>query len=97
MNAEQYAEYQVAIAQIELGQECEKFLSSDVGRYIVGVAEREIQGCAERILNCDPEDAHAIRQLQFEARTAQNVMRWLEMAIVEYRHAFESVSEIEGD
>lgn len=55
------------IAEAELGEEARGFLDSNLGKYLKGVAEQEIQISLEKLGDVDPENTIAIRNLQNEA------------------------------
>lgn len=75
------------------GREVEFFLESDIGVYIKQCAEQDLQSAKDRLVTADPDDAKAIRALQFKAAVASAVMGWLEDAIRSGRQAQEMIQE----
>jgi hypothetical protein len=71
----------IELAEYDLGKKCQEFLNTDVGRYLHGVAAQEVQTCASYLLDCDPDDAKAIRAIQSRAKGAHNFIVWLNEAI----------------
>ena len=78
---------QTALAEYDLGEQCKKFLETDVGLYLKGVAEQDVRVCADALLMVDPTDVETIRKIQFKAHTAQNFLTWLDDAISNGRTA----------
>lgn len=66
-------------AEARLGIEAEKFLSSDMGRYLVGRADM-LAEMFSRQLEIE-EDVDTIRKLQREIRSARRVKSWLAEAV----------------
>lgn len=70
-----------SLAERDLGEKCQAFLNTEVGQYLQGVAEQDVQLCATALLTVDPTDVETIRKIQFKAHTAQNFLTWLDDAI----------------
>ena len=72
---------QTTVAEFEFGKTVKTFLQTDVGLYLSGVAEHDVQTCANALLTVDPTDVETIRKIQFKAHTAQNFLTWLAEAL----------------
>ncbi len=67
-------ELDAVAAEVVLGIDVEKFLETDVGRYIMGASEAEGQDAAEAILDIDPYEYETLASLQScIAKLQQNV------------------------
>lgn len=77
-------------AEARLGIEVEKFLKSDVGRYLHGRARQEYEEAKELMLECNPSTLlgrRKIRKLQNKAQTAARFMQWCAEGIANGRGA----------
>ena len=61
----------------ELGEEAKQFLSSDLGRTLIGRAEQEATAALEQLGVTDPEDTVTIRHLQAQLSVARKFPEWL--------------------
>ena len=80
------------IAAAELGEESRRFLESDLGKCILGMAEQQVKAAQEDLENTSPTDTEKIRELQNKARMGRAFEGWLrelfhdgEAAIAIYR------------
>lgn len=64
-------------AEAALGRDAADFLSSDIGRYILGRAQQEIDDAHEKLAIVSPWRRNRIRQLQNEIWRAQSVKGWV--------------------
>jgi hypothetical protein len=64
-------------AEAALGRDAEDFLKSDIGRYILGRAEQEIQEAQDKLALVSPWRRNRIRQLQNDIWRAKSVRGWL--------------------
>jgi hypothetical protein len=87
-------EAELLIAEARLGLQTKEFLSSQVGRYILGRADKAKQEAFDSWTRANPEDIETIRELQFRARLPSLVITWLEEAINQAQHAEESLQEM---
>ena len=88
-------ETELLIAEARLGLQTREFLSSPLGRYIAGRAEKAREEAFEAWATVAPDDVETIRELQFRARLPSLVMTWLDEAINQANHAEASLSEIQ--
>ena len=65
------------IATAEIGDEARKFVESDLGKTLLGMAQQEIDAAREALEDIDPSDTKAITALQNKAKTAGNFKAWL--------------------
>jgi cytoplasmic iron level regulating protein YaaA (DUF328/UPF0246 family) len=85
------------VAEAEIGDEAKRFLESDLGKTILGIAKLEAEQAVMRLRNVDPDDAKSIRQIQNEIWRAESFEEWLtqlfhngEQAIELYRQQRDS-------
>lgn len=64
-------------AEATLGRDAEEFMSSDIGRYLLGRCEHEIIDAQEKLSVVSPWRRNRIRQLQNEIWRAKSVRDWL--------------------
>ena len=65
------------IAAAELGEESRKFLESDLGRCILGMAAQEASIAEKKLSTVDPTDSKTITALQNEVWRANSFEQWL--------------------
>ena len=65
------------IATAELGDDTKRFLESDLGRCLIGMAEQEIAAAQEALLTVAPMDTEGITKLQNQAKVALYFKQWL--------------------
>ena len=68
---------QELIAKAELGEEGRKFLQSDLGRYMLGLAQQDRQAALEDLSMAVPTDTGKIMSLQVKARMGGEFEAWL--------------------
>ena len=88
-------ETELLVAEARLGLQTREFLSSPLGRYISGRADKAREESVEAGASVPPDDVETIRELQFRARLPSLVMTWLDEAINQAHHAEASLSEIQ--
>ena len=67
---------------VELGVEAEAFLKSALGKKLEELAVADIDEAFDEFKSVDPEDAKAVRAIQFKAQVAGTALTWL-LEIVE--------------
>ena len=65
------------IAAAEIGDEALKFVESDLGRTMLGIAEQDILLAQQKLLDVDPDDSRRVREIQNDARVALMFKSWL--------------------
>jgi uncharacterized FAD-dependent dehydrogenase len=78
-------------AVITLGMDAEAFMRSNVGRYLAQRAAEEIEVARTSLETVDPEDAKAVRDLQFVIAVARATTSWMKEAIDDGRNAAEQL------
>ena len=79
---------QTLMAEAILGKDAEDFLKSEVGQYIVGRIEQDIEEAKSKFTEVDPTDAKAVMSLQNEIKRAESLKQYFEEIIVAGRNAF---------
>lgn len=64
-------------AEAALGRDVEEFISSDVGRYLLGRCEQDIKDAQDKLAVVSPWRRNRIKQLQNEIWRAKSIVRWL--------------------
>lgn len=65
------------IAEAEIGDAARKFVASDLGKTLLGMAHQDISDAQLGLEEVDPENPKAIRDLQNKAKVARNFESWL--------------------
>ena len=65
------------IATAELGEEAKRFLESDLGKVMVGLAQQEADLAREALETVDPTDTKKITKLQNEVKVSRWFSQWL--------------------
>jgi hypothetical protein len=65
------------LAEAMLGKDAEEFLTSDIGRYLLGRCEHEIEEAQDLLSTVAPWRRNRIKQLQNEIWRAKSVRVWL--------------------
>lgn len=81
------------IAEALIGDEAKKFVESDLGKVILGLAEQQILEAHEALEDADPSDTKTIMRLQNKAAMGRQFKSWLyelinagENALEVYKH-----------
>lgn len=82
-------------AEAIMGKDAEAFLKSELGQYITGCAQQEIDEALEELKSVDPGDSKAIRTLQNKIKVAERVPKWLTEVINTGKNAIELLDESE--
>jgi len=65
------------IAHAELGEEAKNFLQGNLGKYLMGCADQELEQARIDFEGVDPNDPQAIREIQNRAWRAKKFGEWL--------------------
>ena len=65
------------IAEAEIGDEAQKFLDTDLGKTLLGMAHQEVLAAQEALEVVDPSDTKKITALQNQAKAGRNFEEWL--------------------
>lgn len=67
----------VMMAEAILGRDAEEFLASELGRYIIGRCEQEVDAAQDQLARVSPWRRNRIRELQNEVWRARSLKAWL--------------------
>jgi len=84
---------ELRFAEAKLGVDAEKFLSTTLGKYLVGRAELELQEAHKELESCKPEE---LQEIQNKAWRASSLINWLAEAVHNGRHAEYELKQNEG-
>ena len=76
------------------GKVVENFLNTELGKYLVGRAEREVEEAIDQLKSVAPWRRRRITELQNEIKNGERFQAWLADAIIEGQQALKT---IEGD
>lgn len=65
------------------GRQVGQFMSSDIGKYMLGRARDQYEAALDEFKRCDVNDVEVVRGLQNQMKMAENVRSWLEQAVQE--------------
>lgn len=68
-------------AKVKLGMDAEKFVSSEIGQYLLKRAASESLAALEQMKTIDPTDAKTISKLQNNCKRFDELQQWLKEAI----------------
>ena len=75
------------IASAEIGDQARKFLESDLGKCVLGMARQQIEGAWLDLENVDPTQTEKIRALQNKAQLGRQFEQWLKELLQEGENA----------
>ena len=82
-------------AEADMGREAQEFLSSPMGRYLIGCAQQEYQEAVRRLKRVPFWRFRRVQQLQNEMWRAENFMLWVRDLIVRGRAAEAALADRE--
>lgn len=68
-------------AEAILGEEASRFMASELGRLVLGLARQEVDQAVEELLTADPADVKAIRAIQLRAHLGAKFEEWLKSIV----------------
>lgn len=71
------------IAAAELGEQARKFLESDLGKCLIGMAMQEVEAAQEALERVEPANVTEINRLQMQAKMGRNFKAWLVELVTE--------------
>lgn len=86
---------QILQAEANVGYDVEEWVSSAVGRYIIGRAEQYERQTLQELKNTSSLRIFKVMRLQNQAKTPAMFLQWLEQAIVEGREAGYQLTEMQ--
>ena len=69
--------------KVELGLDCERFLSTNVGKFIQNRAVEEVENCLIKLKTIDAYETKAILAVQQKIAVAEQVFVWLDEAMTQ--------------
>jgi hypothetical protein len=91
------SDVEVLQAQNAVGDQFKQWLSSDIGRYIVGRAEQHELATLKKLRETDPKDTVTIIKLQAESGMPGKLLEWIEEAITMGDMARYQLEELEDE
>ena len=79
-------------AQALIGDDVKRFLESDLGRTIVGIAQQEIRTAVDEMVQTDPADLPKVRDIQLRMAIGASFEKWL---IELFQKGEEALSDIQ--
>jgi hypothetical protein len=76
------------------GRQVEEFLTSDIGRFLLNKADRELAEAIGALRDCQPED---LLKHQFQMKRAESIRGWLREAIEEGLRALNLLEGMEDE
>ena len=83
-------------AEAILGDEADKFMRSDLGKIVLGLAAQEAELAISKLKTVDPADYLAIQTLQNEIWRAESIEQWLRDLILEGDQALKIIEHDEA-
>ena len=68
-------------ATVEFGLDCQQFLDSKIGKYLLHRAEQDVEAGIEALKNVDASQIERVRQIQSDVKRAESFMYWMAEAI----------------
>ncbi len=84
------------VAEMQLGEAAKAFWGSQVGRYVLGRLQEEIEGATDELADADPTDSTSIRTLQDRIRRAKALPEYLAELISQGSQASQVLDEAGG-
>lgn len=76
-------------ADAAMGEEARKFIESELGRCVLGLAQQETEAAREALETVNPGDTQKIMELQQQARFGRTFGQWLRELVDEGEHAIQ--------
>jgi len=82
-------------AEFKMGSDAEAFLESDIGRYVLGIAQQEIQENVNKLLD---EDVHVCKDDSIKrAQRARDAIQWLLSAVSAGQEAENKLKDMDAE
>lgn len=85
---------QTQIATLQLGDQARRWLESDIGQWVLGVAQQEVDAATRDLKEVDPENSAEIRRLQNAIKVAEQGVKWL-LEAIQRAHQVETLHDEE--
>jgi len=76
-----------------VGRDAEDFVTSDIGKYIIGCAEQEAEEATDQLKRVYPWRTRKITELQNKIWRAESIQSWLSELIIKGRQAQQQLEE----
>lgn len=80
---------------IDLGQQIEKFLITNAGKYVIDRCDDEMETAVQDLRKHDANDAAGIRELQNRIYRAESIVDWFQEAVTAGHNAQQQISQPE--
>lgn len=97
MSAQEQRDIEQMRAEVAFGLDVQQFMTTSMGKYLTQRAQIEIDDAKDGLVDVDPEDHRAVRELQNKAKVASMFLEWMgeavttgEMAQIEWQAAAEN-------
>ena len=84
----------LSIARI--GIDAEAFSKSDIGKFLIGKAQAEIEDATNELIGAEPDDIRANRNIRNRIHVSRMFLVWLDEAINVGRHAHAELQELDN-
>jgi len=81
------------LRDLELGEEARRFLTTQLGKFIVEQAENDIRDALIELQVVDPTHEARIRDLQNTIKVARSIPDWLNLAMIKGEQAYQVALE----
>ncbi len=78
-------------AEAMFGRDAEEFMNSEIGRYLTGCAEQEIEEAVHQLKHIHPWRTRKIRDIQAQIWRAESFKQWISEAIVRGQQALQQL------
>jgi hypothetical protein len=79
-----------------IGIDAEAFAKSDIGKFLIGKAQAEIENEIALLIDADPDDVKLGRDIRNRIVINQNFLTWLNEAINTGRHCHEQLQALDA-
>jgi len=86
---------QELFAEAMIGRDAEEFLKSDIGNYLLGCADQEIDEAMHELKNVHPWRTRKIKELQNKIWRAESFKQWLAELIIRGQQALQNLESDE--
>ena len=76
-DVEEKRQIQEAFAEIEMGEQARKFIESDLGRCLLGIADQEIESAWQALETVEPTNTRDVTRFQNKAALGRMFKQWL--------------------
>jgi len=81
------------IAEAMMGRDAEEFIQSDIGQYLIGCADQEIDYATSQLKRVSPWRRRRIIDLQNQIYRAESFQSWLGELVIKGKQAFQQLDE----